>query len=212
MQLLGSGTHRGHAVKLWAQVRGLFIIVGSIVATLLVLVLPVSAAAVTPSPAGATLAAACLVALIVPIAVGWGCSRADRQVEAVTIRPVRLLDFLLAVASVGLVAILAGSLMQLGIAPAGGIAARASLVFLGLLLACAPFGWHHAALSPTLYVLAVAVAGRGEDIIHPAPWAWIAAPVEDGLSWVLSALVLAAGILLYVAIRPRLAVSSSGAE
>jgi len=112
----------------------------------------------------------------------------------------------------GPVAILAVLLMRLGIAPAGGIAARASLVFLGLLLAVAPFGWHLAALSPTLYLLVVAVAGRGEDIIHPAPWAWIAAPVEDGLSWVLSALVLAVGILLYVTMPSRLAVSSSGAE
>lgn len=212
MRLLGSGTHRGHPVKLWAQVRGVPVIIGSVVVTLLGLVLPVSAAAATPSPAGATLAAACLVALIVPITVGWGCSRADRQLEAVSIQPVRLLDFVLAVASVGLVAILALLLMRLGIAPAGGIAARASLVFLGLLLASAPFGWHLAALSPTLYVLAVAVAGRGEDIIHPAPWAWIAAPVEDGLSWLLSALVLAVGVLFYMAIPSRLVVSQSGVE
>lgn len=199
-------------MKLWAQVRGMPIIFGSIVASLLALVLPVSAAAATPSPAGATLAAACLVALIVPIAVGWGCSRADRQLESVSIRPVRLLDFLLAVASVGLVAILALLLALLGMAAAGGIAARASLMFLGLLLAFAPFGWHLATLSPTLYVLAVAVAGRGEDILHPAPWAWIAAPVGDGLSWVLSVLVLAVGILLYVTVPSRLAISSSGAE
>ncbi len=156
--------------------------------TLVALALPASAATATPSPVGATVAAACFLALAVPIAVGWGCGRADQQLEAVSSRPVRSLDLLLAVLAVGMTAGGAYLLQQFEIAPAGTVAARDLLAFLGMLLLVYPFvGWRTAAVIPAAYLLAVAVAGQGADIYHPAAWAWVAADAADRASWVLTA-------------------------
>jgi hypothetical protein len=190
-------------MSLWAKVRGLPITGVAIVATLLGLVLPVSTAAATPSPAGATLAAACLVALAVPVAVGWGCARGDASLEAVSIQPVRAFDLLLAIAAVGLTAGMALLLEQAGIAPAGAIAARAALVYLGLVLLATPLSWRIATLAPAIYLLAVAVVGGGADIDHPALWAWIAAQADDPTSWLLTAGTLVLGILVYLLVPRR---------
>jgi hypothetical protein len=77
---------------------------------------------------------------------------------------------------------------------------------LGLLLAAYPVvGWQVAAVIPAAYLLAVAVAGRGEDIYHPAQWAWIAADGGDRGSWLLTTLVLLAGLATYVVLTPRAA-------
>ncbi len=186
-------------MSLWFRVRGGFVISAVMVVTLLVLALPVSALAATPSPAGATLAAACFLALAVPVAVGWGCIRGDAQLELVAVQPVRHLDLALTTAAVGLTALVALTMQQTGLAPAGTVAARAELVYLGLLLVAYPFGgWRIATVVPAIYLLAVVVAGRGADIIHPAPWAWIAAQGDDTRSWVLSFAVLGAGLLAYL--------------
>ena len=56
---------------------------------------------------------------------------------------------------------------------------------------------------PAVYLLAVAVIGRGEDIVHPAPWAWIAADGGDRSAWILPVVLLVVGITVYVAMRPR---------
>jgi hypothetical protein len=191
-------------VSLWFRVRGSFVISAVTVLTLLVLVLPASALAATPSPAGATLAAACLLALAVPVAVGWGCSRGDAQLELVGVQPVRLLDLALATVAVGVSALVALTMQQAGLAPAGAVAARAELVYLGLLLFAYPFGgWRIATVVPAIYLLAVVVMGRGEDIIHPAPWAWIAAQGGDMRSWLLTLAVLGAGLFAYSTVRMR---------
>lgn len=196
--------HRRHAVSLWFRVRGSFVILAVIVVTLIVLALPVSALAATPSPLGATLAAACFLALAVPVAVGWGCSRGDAHLELVGVQPVRLLDLVLATVAVGVTALVALALQQTGLAPAGAVAARAELVYLGLLLFAYPFaGWRIATVVPAIYLLAVVVMGRGEDIIHPAAWAWIAAQGGDMRSWLLTLAVLGAGLLAYSALPVR---------
>jgi hypothetical protein len=73
-----------------------------------------------------------------------------------------------------------------------------------------PFwGWRLAPVLPALYLLAVAVFGRGEDIEHPAPWAFIAALTADPLSWALTAIVLAAGLVVYVLVRRPVELSPS---
>lgn len=190
-------------MSLWAKVRGVPVVGTATILTILALVLPFSTAAATPSPAGATLAAACLLALAVPVAVGWGCARGDALLEAVSTQPVHILDLILAVAAVGLTAGMAVLLERVEVAPAGAIAARAELVYLGLLLLAMPLGWRNATLAPAVYLLAVAVIGGGADIVHPASWAWIAAPEQDETSWLLTGAVVGIGIVAYLFVRPR---------
>jgi hypothetical protein len=203
-------SHRRHPVSLWFRARGGLVILAVTVLTLVLLALPVSALAATPSPAGATLAAACFLALVVPVAVGWGCNRGDAQLESVGVRPVRLLDFALAICAVGGTAAVGLTMQQVGVAPTGAVAARAELVYLGLLLFASPLaGWRMATIVPTVYLLAVVVVGRGEDIIHPAPWAWIAAESGNPRSWWLSLTVLVAGIGAYIFTRPRTIASAN---
>lgn len=191
-------------MRLWLRVRGAAFILAAVVVTLLGLVFPGSAAAATPSPAGATLAAACFLALAVPVAAGWGCGRGDPQLESVSVRSIRLFDLLLAALAVGLTSVAALVLQQAGLALAGSIAARALLVYLGFMLLAYPLaGWRVATIVPAVYLLAVAVVGGGQDIYHPAAWAWIAADGGDPLSWVVTIAVLGAGIGAYLTVRPR---------
>jgi hypothetical protein len=199
-------------VNLWAKVRGVPVVGTATILTILGLVLPFSTAAATPSPAGATLAAACLLALAVPVAVGWGCARGDALLEAVSTQPVRVLDLILAVTAVGLTAGVAVLLERVEVAPAGAIAARAELVYLGLLLLGTPLGWRNATLAPAVYLLAVAVIGGGADIVHPASWAWIAAPEQDETSWLLTTAVLGVGLLAYLTVRSRPSADGNASE
>lgn len=148
------------------------------------------------------MAAACFLALAVPIAVGWGCARGDAQLESVSVRRVRTLDLLLAVAAIGGTATIAFAMHEFGVAPAGLVAARALLVYGGFLLLASPLGWRTATLAPAVYLLAVIVVGRGEDIFHPAPWAWIAADQASRVSWLLTAAVVGMGTGTYL-IGPR---------
>jgi hypothetical protein len=120
-------------------------------------------------------------------------------------RMLRALDLALAVLAVGFMVGIAVLLEQVGVAPAGLIAARSGVAYVGLLLLLSPFGWRVATLAPALYLLAVAVVGRGEDIYHPAVWAWIADPADSGLSWVLSASVVTLGVVTYLFIPRRTA-------
>lgn len=191
-------------MRLWLLVRGARTILGTIVLTLMGLALPGSAVAVTPSPAGATLAGALFLALAVPVAVGWGCARGDAQLESVSVRPIRAFDLLLAALATGTTSVAALAMMQAGLAPAGSIAARDVLVYLGMMLLVQPLaGWRVATTVPAIYLLAVAVVGRGEDISHPTWWAWIAADGGDRTSWVVTAALLGAGIGAYLTVRPR---------
>jgi hypothetical protein len=149
-------------------------------------------------------AVACFLALAVPVAVGWGCGRGDPQLEFVSTRGIKWLDLLLAVGAVGFTSAGALLLHRSDVAPAGAIASRALLVYLGLLLAVYPVaGWRVAAVVPAAYLLAVAVAGRGDDIYHPAAWAWIAADGEDPGSWLLTSVVVVTGLIAYVALNAR---------
>lgn len=126
-----------------------------------------------------------------------------------SVRPVRVLDFLLAVLTICTTSIAALAMEQFSLAPAGAIAGRALLVFLGLLLAAQPLaGWPIATVTPAIYLVAVAVAGRGENISRPAPWAWIAAEGADPWSWLLTLAVLTGGVVTYLAVRPRRSIAA----
>ena len=72
-----------------------------------------------------------------------------------------------------------------------------------MLLAYPLAGWRVATIVPAIYLLAVAVIGGGEDISHPAWWAWIAADGGDRTSWVVTIALLGAGIVAYLTVRPR---------
>jgi len=186
-------------VRLWARVRGTSIILSATAVTILALIVPGSAASATPSPAGATLVAASMVALIPMVAVGWGCSRADEALEAVAVRPIRLLDFGLALATSLTASAFALGLDMGGFAPAGTVASRATVTYFGLLLMAQPLlGWRVATVVPTSYLLAVALFGRGEDIYHPAAWAWIAAPATDPASWSVTLAAMLLGVAWYL--------------
>jgi len=189
-------------VSLWLRVRGASTIIFVSVATLAALALPASAMSTTPSPAGATMAASAFLALAVPIAVGWGCARGDAQIESVSVRRVRILDLLLAVVAIGGTATVALAMHEAGVAPAGLVAARALLVYGGFMLLASPLGWRTATIAPAVYLLAVIVVGRGEDIFHPAPWAWVAAGETSRASWLLTAALVGVGITTHL-VGPR---------
>jgi hypothetical protein len=175
--------------RAYARLLGLSLLVIAMIA------LPIAGLRATPSPAGATLALAVVIALIVPIALGWALSRGDQQAERVSPRPVWLLDAATVLGFGLLPALALGALWLAGLAPAGGIAARASGAFLGAMLVIQPIaGWRRAALAPVVVFSVVVIAGRGDDIDHPAPWAWIAAMDSDPSAWLASGIVLAVGI------------------
>jgi hypothetical protein len=164
------------------------------VALLAALVLPFTELRATPSPAGATLALAVLIALAEPIVLGWAMSRGDHGAERVSPRAIWFFDLML-VLGFGLgVILVALGLRLIGIAPAGGIAARALATFLGaMLIAHTLGGWRMASVAPVVVFIAVVIAGRGVDIDHPAPWAWIAAPEGDVGASIMSVVALVVG-------------------
>ena len=197
-------------MSLYREVRAVRLVGLVALAVILLLAWPGSSLQATPSPAGATAMMGVFLAITVPALVGWGCSRGAPELEATGVRPILLADAAYAVAACGAVAAGAAALHAVGLADAGLAAARATLVYLGLMLLAVPFwGWRLAPVLPALYLLAVAVFGRGEDIEHPAPWAFIAALTADPLSWALTAIVLAAGLVVYVLVRRPVELSPS---
>jgi hypothetical protein len=147
-------------------------------------------------------------AIAVPAAVGWGCARGDERAEGTGVRRIVPADLALAGIACGLVSAAGAALHAVGMADAGLVAARATLVYLGLMLLAVPFWrWRLAPVLPALFLLAVAVFGRGEDIEHPARWAFIAAQGDDPLSWLLTAAVLVAGVAAYLVVPRRMVLS-----
>lgn len=198
-------------MSLYLRVRGVPAIAAAVAVVVALLAWPGSSLAATPSPTGATMMAGAFLAIAVPAAVGWGCARGDSRLEGTGVRGVRWADLSLAVLATAVVSLMAVVLHAAGMADAGLVTARAALTYLGfLLLAVAWAGWRLAPIAPALFLLAVAVLGRGEDIEHPARWAWIAADGADPISWALAAIVVAAGVIAYVAVPPRLDLSAVG--
>ena len=191
------------------RVRGASVI-AAVAAAVALLAWPGSSLAATPSPTGATMIAGAFLAIAVPAVIGWGCARGDSRLEATGVRGIAWADLALAVLASAVVVLVAVGLHWAGLAQAGLLAARATLTFLGFLLLAVPFvGWRLAPVAPALFLLAVAAFGRGEDIVHAARWAWIAADGADPVSWALTAVVLVAGTAIYAAIPRRLDLSSS---
>ncbi len=190
-------------MSLYLQVRAARLLALVAAAVVLLLAWPGSSLAATPSPTGATMMAGAFLAIAVPAAVGWGCARGDERAEGTGVRRIALADLALAGIACGLVSAAGAALHAVGMADAGLVAARATLVYLGLMLLAVPFWrWRLAPVAPSLFLLAVAVFGRGEDIEHPAQWAFIAAQGDDPLSWLLTAAVLAVGVAAYL-VAPR---------
>jgi hypothetical protein len=197
-------------VSLYLRVRGASVIAAVVAAVVALLAWPGSSMGATPSPTGATMMAGAFLTIAVPAVIGWGCARGDGRIEAVGVRPVSWADLALAVVATAVVALVAVALHAAGMADAGVVAARAALTYLGFLLLAVPFvGWRLAPVAPALFLLAVAAFGRGEDIVHAARWAWIAADGADPVSWAISGAVLLAGIVAYIAGPRRLDLSSS---
>jgi hypothetical protein len=197
-------------VSLYLRVRGAPVIAAVVAGVVAFVAWPGASMGATPSPTGATMMAAAFVAIAVPAAVGWGCARGDARLESTGVRPVPWADLAIALLATAAVALPAVLLHAVGVADAGVMAARAALTYLGFLLLAAAFsGWRLAPVAPALYLLAVAVFGRGEDIVHPAPFAWIAAEVTSRVSWALTAFVVAVGILAYVTVPRRVDLSPS---
>lgn len=198
-------------MTLWLRARAVWALVLGAVASLAVTVLPISGLTVTPSPAGATLALAVLVGLLEPIALGWAMNRGDQRAEFISPRRIWLWDLLLVLGFGCGVAMAELGLRLSGLAPAGGIAARATATFLGLMLMSQPIaGWRTASVAPVIAFVAVVIVGRGEDIAHPAPWAWIAASEDDVVAALLSLFVLALGSVIAVMRRPTAPLGDEG--
>ncbi|MEW5991247.1 MAG: hypothetical protein AB1736_07895 [Chloroflexota bacterium] len=196
---------------LWFRVRRIDLLLAAIALGALLLVTPLAALRAMPSPAGANVAAACMIALLVPMALSGSCSRSDDRVEAVAVRPTRALDFLLVISAI--VASCAVSTLQelIGLTSVGVVAARATLAYGGLLLVAQSLsGWRVAAVLPATYLLAVAIAGRGPDVTHPAWWAWIAAGTGDTGSWLLTGFVDGLGTATYWKRSARLGNNTPG--
>ncbi len=197
-------------MSLYLRVRGASVIAAVAAAVVALLAWPGSSLSATPSPTGATMMAGAFLAITVPAVIGWGCARGDSRLEATGVRGIALADLALAVAASAVVVLVAVVLHWAGLAQAGLVAARATLTYLGFLLFAVPFvGWRLAPVAPSLFLLAVAAFGRGEDFFHAARWAWIAAEETDPVSWTLTSVVLVAGIAIYIAAPRRLDLSPS---
>ena len=197
-------------MSLYLRVRGAPVIAAVVAAVVALLAWPGSSLAATPSPAGATMMAGAFLAIAVPAVVGWGCARGDGRLESTGVRPIKWADLAITLVATGVVALVAVLLHAVGMADAGLVAARAVLAYLGFLLLAAAFaGWRLAPVAPAMFLLAVAVFGRGEDIEHPARWAFIAARGDDSTSWLLTVVVLVVGVSAYLAAPRRLEASSS---
>jgi hypothetical protein len=169
------------------------------IATILALLLPFTVLTATPSPGGATVGLAALLALGVPVLIGWGISRGDTAMEQRSVRPVAMLDLGLILTAAITVAAASVTLRVSGASPAGLIAARAIVTYVGLLLAAVPVvSWANASFVPVAYLVGVVVAGRGDDAEHPAVWAWIASREDDAFALVAALATLAAGIVIYL--------------
>lgn len=191
-------------MTLWLKARAVPTVAATFAGSLVVLLLPFTTLSATPSPGGATIGLAILLALAMPVVLGWGMARSDRDLELLGTRPVALLDFALVLAAgVGVAAI--DVLLRATLAvPAGLIAGRATATYVGLLLAAVPaVGWRDASTLPVCYFVAVAIAGRGTDSAHPAMWAWIAAPEEEPMAITFALLTLIGGAATYLRYRNR---------
>ena len=186
-------------MRYWRQVRQLRAIVAVSAVTVLALLFPVTVLTATPSPGGATVGLAALLALGLPVLMGWGVSRGDPDLEQRSLRPVALLDLGLILLVGAGASVVEFTLWVGGAAPAGLIAARATLTYIGLMLAAVPrTGYGNASLLPVVYFMAVVIVGGGGDVAHPALWAWIAAPDEDPVALVLALTSLTVGVLVYL--------------
>lgn len=197
-------------MSLYLRVRGVPVIAAVMAVVVALLAWPGSSMGATPSPTGATMMAGAFLAIAVPAVIGWGCARSDARLEFTGVRGIEWADLALAGVASAVVVLVAVVLHEAGLAQAGIVAARATLTYLGFLLLAVPFvGWRLAPVAPALFLLAVAAFGRGEDIAHPARWAWIAAEGADSVSWALTALVVGAGVLAYLTVPRRLDLSPS---
>jgi hypothetical protein len=197
-------------VGLWWRSRRGGLVVASIALSGLLLVTPLAPIQAMPSPAGASVALACLIGLITPAAVAAGCARSDPWLESAGTRPTRAYDYLLLMGAVSGVAGLSLLEQSAGLAAIGQVCSRAGLAYAGMLLIGRSFGaWRSAAVLPATYLTLVAVAGRGDDVLHPAWWAWIASDAGELSSWLLTTFCLALGTLLYWRRSPPL--TSAGA-
>ncbi len=197
-------------MSLYLRVRGARVIASVVAVVVALLAWPGSSMGATPSPTGATMMAGAFLAIAVPAVVGWGCARGDGRLESTGVRPIKWADLAITLVATGVVALVAVLLHAVGMADAGLVAARAVLTYLGFLLLAAAFaGWRLAPVAPALFLLAVAVFGRGEDIEHPARWAFIAARGDDSASWLLTGIVLVVGMAAYLVAPRRLDLSPS---
>ncbi len=197
-------------MSLYLRVRGARVIASVVAVVVALLAWPGSSMGATPSPTGATMMAGAFLAIAVPAVVGWGCARGDGRLESTGVRPIKWADLAITLVATGVVALVAVLLHAVGMADAGLVAARAVLTYLGFLLLAAAFaGWRLAPVAPALFLLAVAVFGRGEDIEHPARWAFIAARGDDSASWLLTGIVLVVGMAAYLVATRRLDLSPS---
>lgn len=189
-------------MRLWLRARGARQTTAISLGSIAVLTLPVAGMTATPSPGGATIALAVLVALLPVVALGWAMSRGRSHLDEVSPRPIWALDIAGVLLVLGVVILGDLGLRVGGLAAAGAIAARAVATFGGLMLGGVPVTrWSHAAVLPTLYFLSVVVAGRGADAMHPAPWAWIAAAEDDAPAAAVSLAILLAGPTVHVVDR-----------
>jgi hypothetical protein len=148
---------------------------------------------------GATTAIGLVLALVVPICSAWAFGRSSIQLEQVSVRNVSALDIRLILIVAAATTVAAAAAEAMSASAIGLLVARAVVTFTGLtLVEWWRGGWDTAAVPPTLYFLAVAIAGRGEDIEHPATWAWIAADGHDGAAWVAAIGVLTVGLALAI--------------
>ena len=183
---------------LWWRSRRGGLILASIALSGLLLATPLAPIQAMPSPAGATVAIACVIGLLAPVAVAAGCARSDPWLESVGTRPIRTYDYLLLMGAVSGVAGLSLLEQCAGLSAVGQVCSRAGFAYAGLALIGRSFGaWRAAAVLPATYLTLVAVAGRGDDLIHPAWWAWIASDAGETSSWLLTAFCLGLGTLLY---------------
>lgn len=190
-------------MRYWRKAREVRTVAFAGVATVLALLLPFTVLTATPSPGGATVGLASVLALAIPVLTGWGISRGARAMEQRSVRPVAMLDLGLVLIAGIAVAASEVILRASGLSLVALIAARATVTYIGLLLVAVPLvGWGNASMAPVAYVVVVVIAGRGSDAEHPAVWAWIAGREDDAFSLIAALTTFAVGIVVYL-VRAR---------
>ncbi|HET6380107.1 MAG TPA: hypothetical protein VFH63_03610 [candidate division Zixibacteria bacterium] len=140
------------------------------------------------------------IALLAPLALStvlaYGLTAGDELLEAVSSRPIAILDTILVYGMTVLMLVVGFALEAGGLTELGAAAGRNSCGYVGLmLLGRRVVGGQAASLFPAGFALGVAAFG-GDASGNPRWWAWLLADASDPRSWLLALTLFAVAAVL----------------